>query len=540
MKHLLSIVVLSITVSVCAARAENAACLVYGTIAVLMGYDCGNSVPAPQPAPAPAPAPTPAPAPQPGTPPPANAGGAHSVLSYSSPSCGPNGGTTSWACGAWPSANAPQLGIAGTTVTDPDTGNRVLRVTGENNLGEAPGTAYKVFDGGWRQAWNANDTRILVLPWTTSQVKSVAYWLEFDPVNMKLTGVKGTIPNSISDFQWDQNNPDLIVGIVNGVAKSYNVVTQAYATIFDPSTSNWGGTPWLSAWGGQSVCITEGMQDVGQRLVCHNSQSNQTDAIDLRNQTINGQHFQVLMNRQPVNIPASVGVHTITLGQDGNWLAIDTHGNTGCSIGGLTNYASTSLFIDLANKVGYEWEVACGGTHWAYGYNNVMMQSSSPKWTPTGANGPCNSDSRGIGHRPTGPAIDAYYYNTQPCSDFSPSTWNISVHLSWTNNYNDAHVNNYPVLLATTDEGGGGGMFLSGDIAAVETSAPAYQARTWRFARHWNDPYTQQCGFMMYSSPAISRSGKFALFPSDWQGQTGTGGVCTSGKRTDVFLFELK
>ena len=167
-----------------------------------------------------------------------------------------------------------------------------------------------------------------------------------------------------------------------------------------------------------------------------------------------------------------------------------------------------------------------------------MMQSASSKWTSTGANNPCNSDSRGIGRRSTDGAIDSSYVTTQPCTFFNPATWNISVHLSWTNNFNDANVNKYPVLMATSNEGVSN-MFLYSDIAAMETSAAPFQGRIWRFAQTWNDQTQNQCGLIGYASPSISRSGRFAIFPSNWRGQTGSNGVCTNGNRTDVFLLEL-
>ncbi len=470
-------------------------------------------------------------------PPPSSGGG--SALSYVSPSCGPSGGSTSWACGAWPATTAPALGGANTIVHDPDTGNRVLRVTQSGSFGEASGVAYKAFDGGWRQAWNADDSRFMVLPWSTGNVNHAAYWVQFDAANMSLTGASGPVPGEFSDYQWDQNNPDEIVGLIQGVAKSYNVTNGSYSTVFDPATTNWGAGGWLSAWGGPTVCIAEGPQDNGYRLACHNQQTGQSDAVNLHAQTIGGQPFPVYFQGQSVTLPNTVGVHTITMGLDGRWLAVDTHGNSLCSVGGVNNYASTSLFIDLQNKVGYEWNVACGSTHWAYGYDGIMMQSASPRWTSTGANGPCNSDSRGIARRGTDGSIDSSYATLGPCSFFDPSTWNISVHLSWTNNANDSNVNRYPVVMATTNEGVNN-MFLWQDIAAMQTDAAMNQGKIWRFAQHWNDPYGSQCGFLSYSSPSVSRSGRYVLFPSNWRGKTGGNGVCTNGQRTDLFVFELK
>jgi hypothetical protein len=470
-----------------------------------------------------------------GTTPPAGGG---STLSYTSPYCGPSGGSTSWACGAWPSTTPPTLGPAGTTTNDPDTHNRVLRVTQSGSYGESAGTAFKAFDGGWKQAWNANSTRFFVSSWNGGVVKSMYNWVPFNAANMSV-GSGTPVPSQFTDMEWDPNNPDLIDGIAGNVAKTYNVVTGAWTTVWDPATTNWGATPWLAGWGGNSVCIASGPQDVGYRLACYDRQAAKGQAIDLHAQTINGNKFTVYFQGQPVSLPSSIGIHTITMAPDGKFLAIDTHGNSLCSIGGLNNYASTALFINLQTNTAYEWNAACGQTHWAYGFNSVMAQSAGAKWTPAGPNGPCNSDSRGVLKRSTDAAIDSSVMLTEPCTFFNPATWNISVHLSWLNNVNDANANNYPVFLATTNEGVSNS-FLWSDIAAMEMSAPLNQGRMWRFAQHWNDQYTTQCNFITYSSPAISRDGKWAIFPSDWRGQTGSNGVCTNGKRTDLFLFELK
>jgi hypothetical protein len=414
-----------------------------------------------------------------------------------------------------------------------------MRVTQSGSYGEAPGTAFKGFDGGWRRAWNANSTRFFIIPWTLGNPKNTVYWMGFSPSKMAIAGIAVPAPPQFTDLQWDQYDPDVMVGLSKGIATSYNVIKNSWTPVFDPSQTNWGGSPWLSVWGGNSVCIASSGQDIGYRLVCHDRQKATSDVINLRTQTINGSPLTVYFEGRPVTLPSSVTVHAVTLGQDGRWLAIDTHGNSMCSVPYLPRYASTSLFIDLQTKVGYEWSVGCGGTHWAYGHNGVMMQSSSPRWTATGADGPCNSDSRGIAHRNTDITADSSLYQTGPCAFYRPSTWNISVHLSWLNNAAGANANRYPVLMATTDEGVPN-MFMSGDIAAMETSAPPYQGRYWRFAQTWNDRTSTQCGFLAYSSPSVSPDGKWAVFPSDWRGQTGSNGVCTNKRRTDLFIFELK
>lgn len=455
---------------------------------------------------------------------------------YQSPFCGPEGGSTAWACGAWPSLKPPELGRAGTATADPDTGNRVLRVTEAGSFGEDRGTAFKVFDAGWRPAWNANSTRFAVVPWRPGSVRHAAYWLGFDGPEMRLTKETGTVPGDFSDFQWDPSEPDLLVGLADGVAKSYHVQRHKFETIFDPAKTHWRGQPWISAWGGDRVCVAEGPQDEGHRLVCYDRRRKTSQVIDLREQTLDGKPLPVRFRGESAALPRSAGIHTITLAPDGRYLAIDSHGNTVCGTPGLPNYASTALFIDLDGGAGYEWNVSCGSTHWAYGYDSVMMQSTSPKWTPKDNNGPCNSDSRGVARRRTDADIDSSLAILQPCRAFDPATWDVNVHLTWANN---APGNSAPVVIATVSGHAGAGM-LWNEIAAAETTAAPYSGRLWRFAQTWNDPVSSQCRFLDYSSPSVSPNGRWVLFPSNWRGQTGKDGVCAGGGRTDVFVFELR
>ncbi|MGE5645746.1 MAG: hypothetical protein ACM336_08135 [Acidobacteriota bacterium] len=458
---------------------------------------------------------------------------------YASPNCGPAGGSTPWACGAWRTRTPPPLGRAGAIMTDPDTGNRVLRVTQAGSFGEDKATAFKVFDGGWQRAWNADGTRFFVVPWGGRPAHR-GYWLSFDARKMKTRSKAAAVPDEFSDFQWDQSDPDLIVGMSRGAAVAYNVRTKEMARLFDPAAARWGGVPRVSAWGGRRVCIAEGPQDTGHRIVCFHRDTGKAQIIDLREQTIDRRRFPVIFQGKPASLPSTVGIHAITVSPDGRSVAIDTHGNSMCSVKGLPNYASTALFLDLDAGAAYEWNTGCGSTHWAYGYDGVLMQSASAKWTAGGIEaGSCASDSRGIARRNTDKTVDSSYVQTAPCSFFARPTWDVSVHLSWTNNHAGPRANAVPVLLATTSSAGSG-CFLANDIAAMETSTPRGQGRLWRFAQTWNDPVKSQCAFLQYSSPAISPDGRWALFPSNWRGQTGSGGVCTGGNRTDVFLFELK
>jgi len=463
---------------------------------------------------------------------------AQTPIEYRSPYCGPGGGSPPWACGAWPSSTPPTLGRPGSATADPDTGNRVLRVTGPGSFGENPATAFKVLDAGWRRAWNADSTRLIVIPWSNRSARKNAYWVGFDPSRMALTRETGSLPQDLVGSEWDATDPDLIVGMYRDSVVSYNVRTGKTTNIFDFRKTGWRALTWAAGWSASRVCIADGPQDKGFRIACGKRGTSKASLINLREQTIDGKPFEISFRGQPASLPRSVGIHSIMLGLDGRWLAIDTHANSMCSVPGGNAYSSTGLFLDLDTNTGYEWNISCGATHWAYGYDGVMMQSTTPKWNPVGNRGPCNSDSRAVARRSTGPEIDSSFAITGPCSFFKPPTWAVNVHLSWSNNRAGARVNQYPVLIGTISNRGN--TYLANEIAAMETTAPPYQGRLWRFAQTWNHPTRAQCGFLEYTSPSISPDGRWAVFPSDWQGQTGDGGVCANGNRTDVFVFELR
>jgi hypothetical protein len=442
---------------------------------------------------------------------------------YTSPTCGPTGGSTPWACGAWPTAAAPELGLAGAVTLDPDTGNRVLRATAPGSFGEPLTAAFKTFDSGWKRAWNADSTRFIVSSWGGTGRR---YWQAFDPATMRL-GNSGVLPVGTHDFEFDQTDPDLLVGLSGGVAKSYHLVTKVWSTVFDPKSIGWPGTPWKAVYGGSVVCIAGGGQDLGWRTICYDRVRHRTWQIDYRAQTINGRPFPVLLRGATVRLPATVTHHEVMLSPDGRWLAIDTHGNSPCNEASLGDYAGTTLFLSLEARTGYEWNVACGGTHWAYGYDGLLAQSTTPRFCASGIDG-APGDSRAVALRPSDSMLDSEFSQIQPHAFFSDPGWKTAVHLSWANNSGD---NQQPVIAAAV----GGTGVMGNELVALETTAQEHMGRVWRIAQHWA---TTACGFFVYVSPQVSPDGRYALFPSDWAGATGAG-VC-GGRRPDVFVFELR
>jgi hypothetical protein len=183
--------------------------------------------------------------------------------------------------------------------------------------------------------------------------------------------------------------------------------------------------------------------------------------------------------------------------------------------------------------------VACGQTHWAIGYAGFAAHGASAQWTADGfmQAGACPSDDdRGIVTRTAGIEIDSSL--GQLSCPPRPAVYGLGTHFSWQNNRDDENRNAYP-LVGVSLRNANGNAYLFNDIFAVQVSQAAKSNKVWRFAQTWNDQKAANCDFLGWTSPTVSRSGKYLAFPSNWMGQTGTGS-CTYGKRVDVFVFELK
>jgi hypothetical protein len=461
---------------------------------------------------------------------------------YASPRCTPNGPEGApWACGAY-EASAPVIPAAGQVITDPSTGNRVLRVTSDRNPdnGAQPeGGNYWATAAGWMRVWNSNSTRFII-----NGQNNTTYVYNFDPNTMMLGGWVVAPPGQ---WQFSDFNPDILYGTSTNDSgggncfAAYNIATQQWDTKCSRDFTTIPG--WPSGKGGTIMhanhdwaCMMTDSQDNGFGVGCFSlSNHDNTVYVDVLAGTINGQPFPAGV--QHANEGQGTGIHEITVGPDG-WLAIDSHSPT-CP----NSTAPAEFYVNLVTRQVYQPTEGCGSTHWALGYNGYLVQGG-------GAADACSQqDSRHESARYMNDSSNTWQ-QLNPCLG---QNFDSNIHVTWQNNNDPTRPNGVPVIgLAFPDNPNP--QYLSGEIFAYGTGAAAKENKVYRFGQTWATPAGAPgtCAPALdYASAQVSNDGKWALFYSDWQGQTGHNGRSEGGDfpcgsdangrhRMDAFIMELK
>jgi hypothetical protein len=469
---------------------------------------------------------------------------AGSVMVYTSPSCNPARsyaagspiGAT-WACGSYPTTTVPQIQAAGCPAStssknactagyaakmkDPDTQNRILRLTTTGSLNSTlGGTQWYPYASGWIKVFNSNSTRVLVLG---DQNRS--YWIGFNPTNMTLTGGSGLLPMAAKNWQFSSTDPDLAYGLQGTNLVSYRISTGVTTTIvnFSSIPGYVAGQNWYALYvGGPTACAfsTAASQGTGRLVACRNTVTNANYMIDL------GQDSATL-NGTPitnVNVGNVNTLHTILPGQDGRFVFIDTGKVLGAACNTTTPPRNAQFTVDLEIGQGSQLSWYCDQTHLAVGADGVIYQSAG---SMTACSSACPYSSLGHSYRtftlPNPPIL---------VSGCMPSG-NLSTHLSWANNFNDANVNFYPVLADLTNltAGGAGNCLGCGELLAFQSRRTPQSAVIYRFGQTWK---TGSQGDYVMRSSQISTDGKWGLFASDWRNTAGAPG------HRDFFIMELR
>ncbi len=471
-----------------------------------------------------------------------------------------------WGCGLYPTSAAPALPSAGcptsvsfsatnqcqsgysTPLIDTDTGNRIMRVTESgtfgNNTFSGSSKRFWPTSAGWAVRWNVNDTRFLV------EGENFHFTIVgFNPASMTLTGTSIPLPfATVAPFQRSPNfsisDPDIVYYLQGNNLKSYNVATLAPAvTVLDFTTMPFwvsGQTPYAIFPGGPNMCgltqLGTSGQNTGKSAFCYNLNTHESWVIDTLLGTING---------QPLTGTTFTGVqsvHEVAPGLDGEYLAIDTGksgasgaGNSGCNVGVVDSPLAQGV-VQLRTGVTKKIGLQCDQTHWAMGHSGLMMQSVPDR--PMLCTG---QDSRGMAYRVFTDMNPVQFPLASGC--FTDTGNGTAVHLSWQNDPQGVSANKTPVLVLAYNEGRGYQCLHCNEIAALSPAVVRGTATSTRFGQTWTTASNGSpagCPNYDTASAQISRTGRFALFASDWLGLTGTGGTCAGGRRQDFFIMELK
>ena len=128
----------------------------------------------------------------------------------------------------------------GQVITDPTFGARILRVTGPTSSG----ASFRTPDSGVQRAWNADSTRFVS---EDTYGQQHVFWFEPEKFRVRRRSVvefrrrtpggHEIVAFNGSDASWHDTDPDLLFGRYgNRIIKSYNVVTNTWATIVDLDT----------------------------------------------------------------------------------------------------------------------------------------------------------------------------------------------------------------------------------------------------------------------------------------------------------------
>jgi hypothetical protein len=422
---------------------------------------------------------------------------------------------------------------ANTIVTDPDFGNRIVRVT-DGNVDPTPvykNRTYETAASGSADdnLWNTDSTLFIVqdtgtrgVPYTFDPSTFQAgrlYASSFPATNgMKLPG--GGI--------WSRVNSQVLYAFTNTAIGKYDFTNRttppSMQTVFDFTTGTnclpSGYTPIWQTTGGVSAgdaviamaYSNTGGQETGVNVVAYKAGSG-CSALN----TATGQVTGDWGASGTVNSPDRFTIHNLKMSRDGNWLIITSN----------VCYSGTCAINPYFWQIGTtNLENCCQsgswGGHYTEGYTHWINNNNSSPWA-----------SQVIRAFTTPTVASLLTTQTPPSSD-----WAMDQHQSWNNVQPGDSLPFFSTTATITTP------FTAPWTNEVIAIAPDGSGKTWRFAHNFIS--TRSLNFStQWGIGTVSQDGKFFIFSSDWMGQLGSesgGATCSLGTdcRGDVFVLELK
>lgn len=463
------------------------------------------------------------------------------VVSVAASNCGPpsyNCSRTDMQVVQVPST-PPDVGTlsgANTIVTDPDFGNRIVRIT-DANVDPTPvykNRTYETTASGSadENIWNTDSTLFIVqdtgtagVPYTFNPSTLQAgrlYGLSFPSTNgMKLPG--GGI--------WSHVNPNILYTYSGTVVNKYDFTDRTNPPYPQPVYDFTSGPNCLPAgfaatWYAVAGVSSDdsvfgvgysnaGSQETGVYVAAYKVGS----GCSLFN-TQTGQVSGDWGSQGTINLPDRFTIHNTKMSKDGNWMIITSDV---CLLTAPATCVQSNPYFWQIGTTNLEYCSQgghCGG-HYTEGYTH-WINNDDPPW----AGQQIRSFSA-----PT--VVTTLNPQAQPLTD-----WAMDQHQSW-NNVQPGDSLPFLSSTATTTS-----PFTTPWANEVIGIAADGSGKTWRFSHTFISTrsldFTTQWGI-----GTVSQDGKFFLFSSDWMGTLGSesgAASCTLGSdcRGDVFVVELK
>ena len=429
--------------------------------------------------------------------------------------------------------NVGHLTGANTIVTDPDFGNRIVRITDWNTDPGAPAENRSYISAASGSAdenlWNVDSTMFIL-----QTLGDAGYPYTFDSSTLQAARMyvssypsKGGL--KLSDGVWSRVDPNVLYTAdrtstaINKYDFSDRTNPPSPQVVYDftssrnclPSgfTVTWkskGGVSAGDAVFGMAYSNT-GAQGTGVYAVAYKAGSGCTTV-----NTRTGQVWGDWGAKGTINIADRWLIHNVKLSKDGNWLIIATAGclMSHCSQGpyfwqiGTTNVSSCGDGKTSGQR--------CGG-HWTEGYSHWVN----------------NYDAGKLVSRPLSEPTAFGELTTVPSGIADP----LDQHASW-NNVDPADSLPFFLTFWSLTSPFPGPWY--NEITGV---APDGTGKVWRFAHNFITGRSQIFS-TQYGIGSVSQDGRFFIFSSDWMGTLGSqsaASTCTIGTdcRGDVFVVEL-
>jgi hypothetical protein len=405
--------------------------------------------------------------------------------------------------------NPPPIGPAGSIITDPSFGSKIVRVTDQASDPQGKGRPMVTPASGEQNAWNVGSTLFYVI---TAGGRFVLY--DFNPATL-------TVHEKISpDLRWRGEpqfsfvHPNLLFGTVAGSPEleQYDTSTGKVSTVNDASKClklNAGDGAFdvsVSADDNRFMAVIGPKQDSNYLIYVFDREKG-CRWYNTQTGEVGGQWGP----KGTISLDDRYGVHNARISKSGKFVTIARGGASGHGKWRVWNVETLQAAICPS---------ACSGHH-AIGYSHVVNP---------GGNHPMAWMKRPLEHLDSTSAL-------LPDLSSSPGYWYDS-HVSW-NNVDPDDTN--PACLSTyrpsNPDSPGTPLEVNGpwenEVVCIETDGKG--SKVWRFAHTFS---TAKNGFWSTPRGNVSPDGRFFIFTSDWEDQLGK---APNGKyRSDAFIVELR
>jgi hypothetical protein len=398
----------------------------------------------------------------------------------------------------------PAMGPAGSKITDPTFGSRILRVTDSSTASGYPDISYQTAASSEAAAWNA-DSSLFVVRGSGGLLVPFAFdaaTLTARRIGAAATATGGLVLRGLRNVEFSCTDRNVIYGLMGTRLAKYNFQTDTYTPLFDLRNvvSNPGSIGDVSAdcSGRLSVYFGGAAQNDAHYVLFYDPATGARRLLDTWSSLLNGQRTSVYLGWR---------LHNARLDKSGRYVVITIWNGP----------AGQAVWDVQAGTVVYHTFRSGGHKVSGFGYlinSDKLVGDYGPQWLL----------------RRMDPSSLLKPQGLLPPAKVGP-WWGVYNHLSWSNAQASALA---PVLVSSYHDYRNGSTLrpMEDEILAVRTDGAA--STVWRFAHHraiydgyfWDTPRGN-----------VSPDGRYFVFTSNWDKTLGRD---PGGRpRRDVFLVEL-